>query len=66
MLHKFKLPNFVILLPLTVHVSAMYRTEYSWRSWLGHCATIRKVAGSIPDGDIGIFFDIILPAALLP
>ena len=21
-----------------------------WRSWLTHCATIRKVAGSIPDG----------------
>ena len=26
-----------------------------WRSWLKHCATIRKVAGSIPDGVIGIF-----------
>ena len=26
-----------------------------WRSWLRHCATIRKVAGSIPDGVIGIF-----------
>jgi len=25
-----------------------------WRSWLGHCATSRKVAGSIPDGVIGI------------
>ena len=24
-----------------------------WRSWLRHCATNRKVAGSIPD--IGIF-----------
>ena len=30
-----------------------------------HCATRRKVAGSIPDGVIGIF-DIILPAALWP
>ena len=29
-----------------------------WRSWLRHCATNRKVAGSIPDGVI----DIILPA----
>ena len=26
-----------------------------WRSWLRQCATSRKVAGSIPDGVIGIF-----------
>ena len=26
-----------------------------WRSWLRHCATNRNVAGSIPDGVIGIF-----------
>jgi hypothetical protein len=26
-----------------------------WRRWLRHCVTIRKVAGSIPDGVIGIF-----------
>jgi len=26
-----------------------------WRSWLRHYATSRKVAGSIPDGVIGIF-----------
>jgi hypothetical protein len=26
-----------------------------WRSWLMHCATSRKVAGSIPDGITGIF-----------
>jgi hypothetical protein len=26
--------------------------------WLRHCATYRKVAGSIPDGVIGVFFDI--------
>ena len=26
-----------------------------WRSWLRHCATSRKVAGSIPDCIIGIF-----------
>ena len=26
-----------------------------WRSWLRHCATRRKVEGSIPDGVIGIF-----------
>ena len=26
-----------------------------WRCWLRHCATSRKVAGSIPDSIIGIF-----------
>jgi hypothetical protein len=26
-----------------------------WRSWSRHCATSRKVPGSIPDGVIGIF-----------
>ena len=26
-----------------------------WRSWLRHCATSQKVAGSIPDGVTGIF-----------
>ena len=26
-----------------------------WRSWLGHCATSRKLAGSIPDCVNGIF-----------
>jgi hypothetical protein len=26
-----------------------------WRSWLRHCATSRKVAGSLPDGVTGIF-----------
>jgi hypothetical protein len=26
-----------------------------WRSWLRHCATNRKVAGSFPDGVIEIF-----------
>jgi len=25
-----------------------------WRSWLRHCATSRKVAGSIPDVVIGV------------
>ena len=26
-----------------------------WRRWLRHCATSRKVEGSIPDGVTGIF-----------
>ena len=37
-----------------------------WSSWLRHCATTRQVAGSIPDGVMGFFIDIILPAALWP
>ena len=37
-----------------------------WRSWLRHCSTSRKVAGSIPDGVIGFFIDIILPANQWP
>ena len=28
---------------------------WPWRSWLRHCATSWKVAGSIPDGFSGIF-----------
>ena len=37
-----------------------------WLSWLRHCATSRKVAGSITDGVIEIVHDLILPAALWP
>ena len=38
-----------------------------WRSWLRHCPTSRKVAGSIPDGvSLEFFIGIILPAALCP
>ena len=32
-----------------------YKRGPRWRSWLRHCATSQKVAGSIPDGVIGIF-----------
>jgi hypothetical protein len=41
-----------------------YNWGTRWRSWLRHCAANRKDAGSIPDGVIGIFIDIIVPAAL--
>jgi hypothetical protein len=34
--------------------------------WLRCCDTIRKVAGTIPDGFIGFFIDIILLIALWP
>jgi hypothetical protein len=35
-----------------------------WRSWLRHCSTKHKVAGSIPDGVMEFFIDIIFSAAL--
>jgi hypothetical protein len=35
---------------------SVYRIDFeSYRSWLRLCSTSRKVAGSIPDGVIGIF-----------
>jgi hypothetical protein len=34
--------------------------------WLRYCATNRKVAGSIPDGVMEFFIDIVLPIALWP
>jgi hypothetical protein len=37
-----------------------------WRGWFRHCATTRKVVGSVPDGITGILIEIILPAALWP
>ena len=35
----------------------LYFTDTQWRSWLRHCDTSRKVAGSIPDGVNGFFID---------
>jgi hypothetical protein len=34
--------------------------------WLRHCAANRKIAGSIPDGVMEFFIDIVLQAALWP
>ena len=34
----------------------LYGWGTRWRSWLRYCATSRKVAGSIPDAVIGIFY----------
>jgi hypothetical protein len=45
--HRF---NFIFYLPL---IQLLCGTR--WRSWLRHCATSQKVAGSIPDGVTGIF-----------
>jgi len=38
---------------ISIHIYIYGGTR--WRSWLRHCATSRKVAGSIPDGVIGFF-----------
>jgi len=34
----------------------MFKGGTRWRSWVSHCAKSRKVAGSITDGVIGIFY----------
>ena len=36
--------------------------SFWWRSWLRHCATSRKVAGSIPDG-VSVIFHLLIPSA---
>jgi hypothetical protein len=36
-------------------ITCYIRARCWWRSWLRHCATSRKVAGSIPNVVIGIF-----------
>ena len=39
----------------TVQMTGKQSMGMWWRNLLGHCATSRKVAGSIPDGIIGMF-----------
>jgi hypothetical protein len=61
-LHTFHLRySFINYNPNLMHyfykkkcVVLFYRGGMRWRSWLRHCASNRKVAGSIPDGVIGI------------
>ena len=55
-------PNEALISPATIQriTYPLYRTVYPVTgtrrcSWLRHCATNRKVAGSIPDGVAGIF-----------
>ena len=36
-------------------IPTRFKRGTQWHSWLRHCATNRQVAGSIPDGVIGIF-----------
>ena len=63
--HSEVLVHFLQLMALfRMSLCIYYSWGTWWRSWLRHCATSWKVAGSIPDGAIGIYFDIILLAAL--
>jgi len=51
-----KVPGATSLKTVRLICSALPSTGATlWRSWLRHCATNQKVAGSIPDGVIGIF-----------
>jgi len=47
--------NKLLCLELDAAVTYKSGARCWWRSWLRHCATSRKVAGSIPDGVIGFF-----------
>jgi len=42
---------------VATRIHAVYITNIcaQWRSWIMHCATNRKVAGSVLDGVVGIF-----------
>ena len=44
------------MLPFTYIQEQLRTIGTRWRSWLRHCAKSRKVAGSIPDGVIKIFY----------
>ena len=51
LLFVFDLDSLIML-----YISVVFLNRGTWwRSWLRHCATSRKVAGSIPDGVVGIF-----------
>jgi hypothetical protein len=53
--------SLVIFLSDSIHSYHKVKCDFNyfsiptrWRSWLRYCAASRKVAGSIPDGVIGI------------
>ena len=43
----------IIIIIIIIIITKFLGTR--WRRWLRHCATCRKVVGSIPDGVNGIF-----------
>ena len=52
------------------HISSTHATVRGtqWRSWLRHCATMRKILSWVrfPMGSLGFAIDLILPTALWP
>jgi hypothetical protein len=50
----------------TVVKALRYSGRTAVAQWLRYCATNQKVAGSIPDGVMEFFIDIILLIALRP
>ena len=48
------IPAVLSCLSLKLEITLFYWGA-QWRSWLRHCATSQKVAGSILDGVVGIF-----------
>ena len=62
------LPSPMYYLPRPYHFLLFYYSHNTWgkrwRSLLRHCAASKEVVGSIPDGIIRIFIDLILPAAI--
>jgi hypothetical protein len=53
---RLRISGAVPLLPLCLHGMYTFTLGLGWRLWLRHCATIRKVPGSIPGGVTGNFF----------
>jgi hypothetical protein len=47
--------EFIILWGQTSFMQLLERWGHTVAQWFNHCATNRKIAGSIPDGVIGIF-----------
>ena len=68
LLRTMSIKDFLMLaISILIENTLLYKaTGTAVAQWLRCCATNRKVAGSIPDGVIGIFIDIILPIALWP
>jgi hypothetical protein len=52
---RFHIPDLQNRFKFQNSVTSIGLLTMRWRSWLRHCATSQKVAGSISDGDIGIF-----------
>jgi hypothetical protein len=56
----------IVYLVSGLKISQYVEKAIAYKSWLRHYATNRNVAGSIPDGVIEFFLDIIVSVALWP